>query len=57
MVNYIFVEVKCPCGKLLEKRRSNAESNSTTRGSRRCPRCKKMVRYEVTGGRVNTNYE
>ncbi|BDS17331.1 hypothetical protein [Clostridium perfringens] len=57
MVNYVSVKVVCPCGRLLETRRCNAESNSTTKGSRKCPSCKKKVAYQITGGRAYTSYE
>lgn len=57
MVNYVSVRVVCPCGRLLETRRCNAESNSTTKGSKKCPSCKKKVAYQITGGRAYTSYE
>ncbi|HHD2820123.1 TPA: hypothetical protein ACOTGY_001364 [Clostridium perfringens] len=57
MAKYVSVSVVCPCGRLLETRRCNAESNSTTKGSKKCPSCKKKVAYQITRGRAYTSYE
>lgn len=57
MSNYVDVNVVCPCGRLLLKRHNNAESNSTTSGSKRCPSCKKEVVYQITGANAYTSYK
>ena len=57
MANYVTVDIVCPCGHHLEARRVNADSNSTTRGTKHCPACKQTVEYAIRGANVYTNYK
>lgn len=55
MANYVNVEVCCPsCGKFLFQEHQNAEGTHGVNGSRRCPNCKKMIGYRISGGHANT---
>ena len=55
--NYVKVDVVCPCGRLLLTRSSNADSGSTTRGSKMCPACRRNVEWSVRGAYSYTNYK
>lgn len=57
MSHYVTVEIVCPCGRLLMTRNNNAESNSVTSGSKRCPSCKREVSYQVIGDHAHTSYK
>lgn len=57
MAQYVKVPVVCPCGKLLCTLSSNAESKSTSRGTKHCTACKRTVEYAITGANVYTNYK
>lgn len=57
MSNYVRVEVKCPCGRVLKTGTYNTESTSTTRGTLFCINCRKKVEFEIKGASVRTHYK
>lgn len=57
MANYVKVDVCCPCGYKLLTRQSNADSGSTTSGSKRCPACKRDVKWWVRGDQSGAGYK
>lgn len=57
MSHYVNVDVICPCGRLLMTSHNNAESNSVSSGSKRCPSCKREVSYQIKGAEAYTSYK
>lgn len=57
MANYVKVRICCPCGNLLDTRQSNADSTSTTRGTKHCSACKRDVKWWVCGDQSGAAYK
>ena len=57
MVNYVKVDVVCPCGRLLKTQNNNADSGSTSTGYMTCPSCRRRVVYQIRGAYAYTSYK
>ncbi len=56
-MNYVSVDVECPCGYLLTVVRSDLDSNGIRSGRKTCPACRKTVVYQVRAGHAHAAYE
>ena len=60
MYQKVRVDMVCPCGRLLDYRNVSVIDGKTagiTRGTKRCPACKKTVEYAYIGTNCYTNYK
>lgn len=53
---YQQIRIVCPCGRLLKTAQGKSESKSVTKGTIRCPSCKRKVAYQLVGINSYTSY-
>lgn len=57
MVQYVKVDIVCPCGHVIRSVPTNPTSTSGVRGTSRCQACNRNIEYFIRGRDVRTNYK
>lgn len=57
MVQYVKVDIVCPCGYVIRSVPTNPTSTSGVRGTSRCQACNRNIEYFIRGRDVRTNYK